>query len=84
MSEMTSASLTPTKFGLHRSIAGRLLIWFLLISLVPCAVITTLTVRSASHALEDSVHDNLSQIAASKAVELENYCRERLADITML
>ena len=84
MSEMTSASLTPTKFVMHRSIAGRLLIWFLLISLVPCAVITTLTVRSASHALEDSVHDNLSQIAASKAVELENYCRERLADITML
>jgi methyl-accepting chemotaxis protein WspA len=84
MSEMTSANLTPTKFGLHRSIAGRLLIWFLLISLVPCAVITTLTVRSASHALEDSVHDNLSQIAASKAVELENYCRERLADITLL
>ena len=84
MSEMTSATLQPTKFGLHRSIAGRLLIWFLLISLVPCAVITTLTVRSASHALEDSVHDNLSQIAASKAVELENYCRERLADITML
>lgn len=84
MSEMTSANLKPTKFGLHRSIAGRLLIWFLLISLVPCAVITTLTVRSASRALEASVHDNLSQIAASKAVELENYCRERLADITML
>ena len=84
MSEMTSATLQQTKFGLHRSIAGRLLIWFLLISLVPCAVITTLTVRSASHALEDSVHDKLSQIAASKAVELENYCRERLADVTML
>ena len=84
MSEMTSANLKATKFGLHRSIAGRLLIWFLLISLVPCAVITTLTVRSASHALEDSVHDKLSQIAASKAVELENYCRERLADVTML
>ena len=84
MSEMTSANLKPTKFGLHRSIAGRLLIWFLLISLVPCAVITTLTVRSASHALEDSVHDKLSQIAASKAVELETYCRERLADVTML
>lgn len=84
MSEMTSANLKPTKFGLHRSIAGRLLIWFLLISLVPCAVITTLTVRSASHALEDSVHDKLSQIAASKAVELENYCRERLADVTLL
>lgn len=84
MSEMTSATLQQTKFGLHRSIAGRLLIWFLLISLVPCAVITTLTVRSASHALEDSVHDKLSQIAASKAVELETYCRERLTDVTML
>jgi methyl-accepting chemotaxis protein WspA len=84
MSEMTSATLQQTKFGLHRSIAGRLLIWFLLISLVPCAVITTLTVRSASHALEDSVHDKLSQIAASKAVELETYCRERLADVTLL
>lgn len=84
MSEMTSANLMPTKFALHRSIAGRLLIWFLLISLVPCAIITTLTVRSANSALQDSVHDNLSQIAASKAVELENYCRERLADITLL
>lgn len=84
MSEMTSANLMPTKFALHRSIAGRLLIWFLLISLVPCAIITTLTVRSANSALQDSVHDNLSQIAASKAVELETYCRERLADVTTL
>lgn len=84
MSEMTSANLKATKFGLHRSIAGRLLIWFLLISLVPCAIITTLTVRSANSALQDSVHDNLSQIAASKAVELETYCRERLADVTTL
>lgn len=84
MSEITSPNLTPKKFALHRSIAGRLLIWFLLISLVPYAFITTLTVRSASRALEDSVHDNLTQIAASKAVELETYCRERLADVTTL
>ncbi len=84
MSKMTSANLAPIKFALHRSIAGRLLIWFLLISLIPCAIITTLTVRSANSALQDSVHDNLTQIAASKAVELETYCRERLADVTTL
>ena len=84
MSEKISPNFTPKKFALHRSIAGRLLIWFLLISLVPYALITTLTVRSASRSLEDSVHDNLTQIAASKAVELETYCRERLADVTIL
>ncbi len=72
------------KFGVRRSIAGRLLLWFLVISLVPCAVLTTITARSASHAREEAVRNNLIQLAAERSNELETYAVERIADATML
>ena len=65
---------------LRRSIAGRLLFWFLVIALIPCAIVTAITARIAATALEKSVRDNLVQIAAGKANELESYASERVRD----
>ncbi|MGI9177712.1 MAG: methyl-accepting chemotaxis protein [Pirellulales bacterium] len=65
---------------LRRSIAGRLLFWFLVIALIPCAILTAITARIAATALEKSVRDNLVQIAAGKENELEAYAAERVRD----
>jgi methyl-accepting chemotaxis protein WspA len=66
--------------SMRRSIAGRLIFWFLVIALIPCAILTAITARIASRALEDSVRTNLLQIAAAKAGELEAYAAERVRD----
>jgi len=65
---------------LRRSIAGRLLFWFLVIALIPCAILTAITARIAASALQKAVRDNLVQIAAGKANELEAYASERVRD----
>ncbi|MBM4010638.1 MAG: methyl-accepting chemotaxis protein [Planctomycetes bacterium] len=65
---------------LRRSIAGRLLFWFLVIALIPCAILTAITARIAATALEKSVRDNLVQITTGKANELESYAAERVRD----
>ena len=69
MSEVP-APVDADRSALRRSIAGRLLFWFLVIALIPCAILTAITARIASTALEKSVRDNLVQIAAGK-VKLE-------------
>jgi len=66
----------------RRSIAGRLLFWFLVIALVPCAILTASTARLATRAMEHSVQSNLDRIAAAKAEELEEYAAERLRCVT--
>ena len=66
--------------ALRRSIAGRLLFWFLVIALIPCAILTAITARIAATALQKAVRDNLVQIAAGKANELEAYAAERVRD----
>ena len=70
----------PDNTSMQRSIAGRLLFWFLVIALIPCAILTAITARIAATALEASVRDNLVQIAAAKAGELEAYASERVRD----
>ncbi len=74
------SGLTDGHGSLRRSIAGRLLFWFLVIALIPCAILTAITARIAATALEKSVRDNLVQIAAGKANELEVYASERVRD----
>jgi len=69
---------------MQRSIAGRLLFWFLVIALIPCAILTAITARIATRALENSVRDKLVQTAAAKANELEAYANERVRDGTAL
>ena len=80
---MTSESL-PGEGAMQRSIAGRLLFWFLVIALIPCAILTAITARIATRALENSVRSNLVKIAAAKAGELESYAIERVRDGTAL
>jgi methyl-accepting chemotaxis protein WspA len=65
---------------MKRSIAGRLLFWFLTIAIIPCALLTAITAQIASSALENSVRETLVRTAASKANELEAYAQERLRD----
>ncbi len=74
----------PVEQAMTRSIAGRLLFWFLVIALIPCAILTATTARIATRALENSVRRNLNQIAAAKATELESYASERIRDGTTL
>ncbi len=69
---------------LRRSIAGRLLFWFLVIALVPCGLLTAVTARIASDALSSSVRSTLSMIADNKALAMERYAVERLRDGTAL
>jgi methyl-accepting chemotaxis protein WspA len=75
-----SVASTDRGTALRRSIAGRLLFWFLVIALIPCAILTAITARIAATALEKSVRDNLMQIAAGKVNELEAYASERVRD----
>jgi len=65
---------------MRRSIARRLLFWFLVIALIPCAVLTAVTAQIASNALENSVREILVHTAATKATELESYAMERIRD----
>jgi methyl-accepting chemotaxis protein WspA len=69
---------------LRRSIAGRLLFWFLVIALVPCGLLTAVTARIASSALSSSVQSRLTMIADNKALAMERYAIERLRDGTAL
>ena len=69
---------------LRRSIAGRLLFWFLVIALVPCGLLTAVTARIASDALSSSVRSTLSMIANDKALAMERYAAERLRDCAAL
>ena len=66
--------------AMRRSIARRLLFWFLVIALIPCAVLTGVTAQIASNALENSVREALVRTAAMKAAELESYAMERIRD----
>lgn len=66
--------------GIRRSIAGRLLFWFLVIALIPCAILTAITARIATSARERAVRDTLVQTAAGKAGQLEAYAAERVRD----
>ena len=68
----------------QRTITSRMLFWFLAISLIPCAILTTITARIATQSLRDSVRNNLVQIAANKADELEIYAMERVQDVAVL
>jgi len=63
-----------------RSIARRLLFWFLMIAIIPSALLTAITARIASSRLEESLRDKLIRTAASKANELETFALERIHD----
>ena len=78
---------TPRLSGVprnRRSLAIRLLFWFLLIALVPCGLLTAITARLATQALEETVRERLVQTASARAEQLEAYAAERVQDGTTL
>ena len=79
---MTGPRPAPVVDGTRRSIVGRLLFWFLVIALVPCAILTATTARLATRSMERSVQANLARVAAAKAEELERYAADRLHDVS--
>jgi len=81
---MTSVRVPRIESTTKRSIVGRLLFWFLIIALVPCAILTATTARLATRTMEDSVQANLARIAATKAAELESDAAGRIRDVTAL
>jgi methyl-accepting chemotaxis protein WspA len=77
---LPAPALLEAPAAMRRSIARRLLFWFLVIALIPCAVLTAVTAQIASSALENSVREILVHTASSKATELESYAAERIRD----
>ena len=65
------------------TITTQLLLWFLIISLIPCAVLTGIISFSANRSLKKTVRQGLLAIADAKATQLETFIRERRADLNM-
>lgn len=80
MTATPPAAGSPTR----RSLAVRLLCWFLLIALVPCGLLTAITARLANQTLEETVRERLVQTASARAAQLEAYAAERVQDGTTL
>ena len=66
------------------TITTQLLIWFLIISLIPCALLTAIISISANRSLKKTVRQGLLAIADAKATQLETFIRERRADLNMV
>ncbi|MGP0062812.1 MAG: HAMP domain-containing protein, partial [Isosphaeraceae bacterium] len=66
------------------SISTHLLLMFLAISLIPCGVLTALTLFISARSLERSVRQNLMAISDARATQLESFIRERRGDMNIL
>lgn len=69
---------------MFRTIASRLMLWFLLIAAAPCSIVIVLLTRSSSDAMRTLVEGNLREIAGAKGEELEKFAIERLRDANVL
>ncbi len=76
--------MTPRKWLLNRTIPGRLLFWFLAISLIPCAILTAVMTLLSGEVLEKSIRRELMVISESKAAALEIFAVERIRSVTAL
>jgi methyl-accepting chemotaxis protein WspA len=65
------------------SISTRLLLWFLALSLLPCAILTALISYNATQSLKRSVRQGLLAIADAKTAQLEIFVHERRADMSL-
>ena len=71
-------------FRLSRfSITTQLLLWFLLISLIPCVVLTGVISYLSTDSLKKTVRLGLLAIADAKTTQLDIYVRERRADLNV-
>jgi len=77
-------SLRWDSFRLSRfSITTRLLLWFLLISLIPCGVLTGVISYLSTQSLKKTVRLGLLAVADAKTTQLDIYVRERRADLNL-
>ncbi len=76
MTERRSPETSTAPFFSRRSLAGRLLWWFLCISLLPLGVATWVTYATTDAAVRRSVAENLRAIAEAKADQIEAFARE--------
>src|SRR5437016_4575883 len=72
--------LSPSRFG----IAGRLLLWFLVIALIPCGILTAITGSISRRSLESSIRQRLMVLSDAKNTQLENFVEERRGDVAIL
>jgi methyl-accepting chemotaxis protein WspA len=70
--------------SVRSTIGGRLMLWFLCISLIPCGILTTVTAYLSRRSLESSVRQRLLVIADAKTTQLENFIRERRGDAAVM
>ncbi len=69
---------------LRESITRRLVAWFLLISLAPCAILAVVTYRLSESSLEGGIHHILQMAAQNKEQQIETYAVERIRSISAL
>jgi methyl-accepting chemotaxis protein WspA len=77
---MSLRSLLPDR----NSIATRLAGWFLLIALVPCIFLLSVTAYFSRRSLEATVRQRLMVICDAKAAQLEEFMSERKSDARYL
>jgi methyl-accepting chemotaxis protein WspA len=65
-------------------ISSHLLFYFLCISLIPCGLLTALTLFISGGSLEKSVRQTLVAISDAKSKQLETFIRERRNDMVVL
>src|SRR5437588_226609 len=68
----------------RHSIASKLILWFLVISLVPCAILAFVTYRLSERALEDGIRHTLLMAADAKEKQIEAYAIERIRSMSAL
>jgi len=77
-------SLRLDSFRLSRfSITTQLLLWFLLLSLIPCGVLTYVISDLSTQSLKKTVRLGLLAVADAKTTQLDIYVRERRADLNV-
>ena len=74
----------PTTLWSRTRISTHLLLYFLCISLIPCGLLTVLTLYISSRSLERSVRQTLMAVSDAKATQLEVYIRERRGDLSTI
>jgi len=79
----TDANAEPTVRGTSR-LSVQLIAWFLVIALVPLAIVTVSTYLAAERALRDQVTTSLYAIARRQVAQIATYVREREQNVAAL
>jgi methyl-accepting chemotaxis protein WspA len=73
---MNFRNLLPDRSGIATRLGG----WFLLIALVPCAILLVVTLTYSRRSLEATVRQRLTAICDAKGAQLEEFLAERRGD----